>query len=220
MPENSLHSALKNYLQQPEDQIEHIVDSYIVDIVRGKTLFEIQTRNFYALRPKLSRLLEDYVVHIVHPIAAQKWIVRKNGSTKPRKRRKSPKHGTIYQIFDQLIYIPEYLSHPNLVIDVLLVEQEDVWENDGRGSWRRKGWSLVDQRLIEVIEHHQYHSMDDLKLLFPPHIPPVFRNNDLALYAGIPLTLARKMTYTLTKAGLLSIQGKAGMANLYTQVDL
>ncbi len=44
--EKSLHAALKAWCLQPGDQTEVPVDGYIIDIVRGDLLIEVQTRNF------------------------------------------------------------------------------------------------------------------------------------------------------------------------------
>ena len=74
--EKSLHAALKDWYAAPGDREEQPVDGYVVDLVRGDELIEIQTRNFAAIRRKLSTVLQNYAVRLVHPIPAQKWIVR------------------------------------------------------------------------------------------------------------------------------------------------
>jgi hypothetical protein len=43
--EKSLHTALKDWHGQPDDQLEVSVDDVLVDVVRGNLLTEIQTRN-------------------------------------------------------------------------------------------------------------------------------------------------------------------------------
>ena len=216
MAENSLHAGLKNYLQLPGDKIEYPIESYIIDIVRENTLFEIQTKNFYALKPKLSKLLANYPIHIVYPIPLQKWIRRLDGDKIPTQRRKSPKHGSIYHIFNQLVYLTDFLAHSNLFIDVFLIEQEDIWLNDGKGSWRRKGWSLTDQHLLRVVDKMEFSEPGDYIGLIPQNTPEVFRNIDLAASAKIPVSLAGKMTYTLLRAGILAHTGKAGKTNLFS----
>ena len=66
--EKSLHAALKDWYASPGDLTEHPVDGYVVDLVRGNELIEIQTRNFAAIKRKLSQLLEEHPVRLVHPI--------------------------------------------------------------------------------------------------------------------------------------------------------
>ena len=74
--EKSLHAALKDWHAAPGDKTEQPVDGYVVDLVRGEELIEIQTRNFAAIKRKLAALLERHAVRLVHPIPARKWIVR------------------------------------------------------------------------------------------------------------------------------------------------
>lgn len=216
LSENSLHAAIKQYLKKPGDQLEHPVGSYIVDIFRENTCYEIQTKNFYSLRSKLDNLLNTYSVHIVHPIAQRKWILRIRNEPQAFKKRKSPKKCTPYHVFDQLIYIPHYLSHPNLTIEILMIEQENVLIDDGKGSWRRKGWSIADQKLLKVIDHIELRNLSSYTELFPADLSYPFRTSDLASSLRIPQQLAQKMAYTLHRAGLLKREGKAGNAYLYS----
>ena len=51
--ERPLHASLKRWYARPGDRVEVAVDGYVVDLVRGDLLIEIQTRGFATLRPKL-----------------------------------------------------------------------------------------------------------------------------------------------------------------------
>ncbi|MCL5952680.1 MAG: hypothetical protein M1132_13345 [Chloroflexi bacterium] len=73
--EKSLHAAIKQWYALPGDLLEQPVDGYIVDMVRGPLLIEIQTRNLSALRRKLHALVLHHPVRLVYPIARDKWIV-------------------------------------------------------------------------------------------------------------------------------------------------
>ncbi len=48
LQENSLHAALKNWYAQPGDQLEIMVDGYVIDLVRGAGYSELKlvTRPF------------------------------------------------------------------------------------------------------------------------------------------------------------------------------
>ena len=54
--EKPLHAALKERLALPGDRFEVDVDGYVIDIVRGDCLIEIQTRNVSAIKRKLAAL--------------------------------------------------------------------------------------------------------------------------------------------------------------------
>ena len=67
---------LKAWYAQPGDQLESKVDGYVIDLVRGDLLVEVQTANFSAIKRKLVKLLENHPVRLVYPIPSEKWILR------------------------------------------------------------------------------------------------------------------------------------------------
>ncbi len=215
LAERSLHAALKEYLAQPGDQFEVKLGRYVIDIVRGDLLIEIQTRHLYALRPKLRRLLDDgRYIHLVHPLPAERWIVREARDGR-QTRRKSPKRAAVRDIFEELVRIPDLAIHPNLTIEALLVREEQVWRDDGQGSWRRGHWSLIDRRLLGVEGAAVLAGPADYLALLPPGLPDPFSNADLAAALPCAPALAGKATYALRAMGLLAAAGKRGRANLY-----
>jgi len=213
--EKSLHAHLKLWCSQPGDRFEIAVDDFVIDIVRDEMLVEIQTRNFSAMRRKLERLLPYYRLHLIHPIAREKWIVRETRDGHFLKRRKSPKRGRIEELFRELVRIPDFLTHPNLTLEVLLTQEEEIWRDDGKGSWRRKRWSIHDRRLLAVADHVIFANPTDYLSLLPASLPRPFTNRELADALDLRLNLAQKMSYTLRKAGLLEMVGKRGNALLY-----
>lgn len=217
LAERSLHAALKEYLWQPGDEVEVKRGRYIIDIVRQDLLIEIQTRHLYALRPKLRRLLEDHRVRLIHPLPYERWIVREDADGRRLTRRKSPRHAAAHDIFTELVRIPDLAGHPNLTLEILLIREEQVWRDDGRGSWRRGRWSVIDRRLLDVTASVIcVHPADYLALL--PPLPETFTNTDLAKADGWTVNLAAKATYTLREIGLLAGAGKSGRSNLFRKV--
>ena len=216
MVEKSLHVAVKNWYARLDDQLERNVDGFMVDIVRGDLLIEIQTSNFSAIKPKLRKLVVKHNLRLVHPIPKNKWIVRldKDGET-VLSRRKSPKKGRLEDLFLELVYIPELLRSPKFSLEVLLIDSEEVLINDRRGSWRRKGWSIYDQRLIEVLKNFLFDSPDTLLCLLPQSLPEKFTTKDLARELNIRRRLAQKMVYCLHRMGLLKTRGRLNRAILY-----
>ena len=220
--EKSLHAALKQWVSRPGDQIEVKIDGYVIDVYRATVdpplLIEIQTRSFSALKTKLGRLLDaGHQVHLVHPVAAQKWIRRESVEGEPISRRKSSKKGLAYEAFRELVYVPHLIGRAGFTFTVLLTHQEEIWRDDGKGSWRRKGWSRFDNQLLEVVSSVTMTSADDFRILIPAQMADPFTNRDLATQLKIRPNLAQKMTYTLAKAGLLTQAGKRSRAHLYTQ---
>lgn len=214
--EGSLHSALKSWYAKPGDRVEVKVKNYIIDIVRGDLLIEIQTGNFAAIRNKLKSLLQNHSVHLVYPIPQQKWIVKVDkAGTSVISRRRSPKKGKLIDLFDELLRIPTMINHPKFSLEVLMIAMEEVRCADGKGSWRRKGVSIKDRRLVDVEERIMFCEKKDFLKLLPDNLIQPFSNKSLAKSVGITVRQARKMTYSLKKMELIAEVGKEGNALLY-----
>ena len=213
--EMSLHATLKDWYAQPGDRLEVPVEGYLIDIKRGTELIEIQTGNFGSLKSKLEALLDDYQVTVVYPIARERWIRRVSKDGEVISRRKSPKRGRVEQLFDELVYIPQYIRRENLTMEALLVQDEITWLDDGRGSWRRKGWSVSDRRLLAVIEQIVFTGAADYLALIPEELRDGFTSRDLAKRLGLRLRLAQKMCNCLRKMGVIKQTGKRERAYLY-----
>lgn len=190
--EGSLHAALKLALGQPGDRYEVPLHGFVVDVLRGDTCIEVQTGGFAAMGTKLDRLLDDYHVHVVHPIAVASWIERRDLPT-----RKSPKRGGLHDVFDELVSVPTLLDHPNLTLEVLLVEVDVVKVADPTMRRRRGGWRTVDRRLRRVVGRHGFRTTADLAALLPSGLPEEWTTRDLADRAGIARRRAQQVAYVL-----------------------
>lgn len=214
--EGSLHAGLKEYYRQPGDICEGCVEGYWIDLIQPERLVEIQTRNFAAIRSKLESLLQGYKLQLVYPIGVERRITKVAPETgEVLSRRKSPKRGDIYDLFAELVSIPHLLLHPNLTIEAALVVEEEIRCDDGQGSWRRRGVSIVNRLLVEVVETRTFHSGGDYLALLPEDLPTQFTNKDLAGSLGIAVPKARMVTYTLKHAGLIREVGKRGAEILH-----
>ena len=216
--EKGLHAKLKEWYAQPEDRIEEVIDGFHIDIVRGRLLIEIQTQQFSSIKRKLEALVKKHTVRLVFPIARGKWIVRfaKDGTTLLG-RRKSPKKGKIFHLFEELVSIPSLIKHRNFSIEVLFTLEEEIRRDDGLGSWRRKGFSIADHRLLEVIDSHLFERPSDFLVLIPASMPEPFSTKDLAEITGNPRWIAQKAAYCLRKMGAIEAVGKSGNSILYSK---
>jgi len=198
--EKSLHAALKQWYTRPGDQLEVKLDGFIVDIVRGVQLIEIQTRNLAAIRRKLVTLLEQHPACLVYPIAQNKWIVRKSSSGKKiLGRRKSPKVGRLADLFEELVSIPELINHPNLTLEIALIQEEEIRHTDK---------SVHDRRLVQVLETVTFATKEDFLRFLPDALGQPFSNQSLKERSGDSIHAVRRMTYCLKKMGLIEQVGK------------
>ncbi len=215
--ERSLHAGLKSWYARAHDRIEVPLEGYVVDLVRRGTLIEIQTRSFGKLRRKLTRLLSTHRLRLVFPVAQRKWIVTTDEAGRVLRRRRSPKRGAYRDVFAELMRIPDVMGNPNFTLEVLLVEVEELRCNDGRGSWRRKGVSVLDTRLVQVLGGRRFRTPADLARLVPARLKEPFTNRSLAAAAGMSVVAAGEMTYTLRRTGALAVVGRQGRAYLFAR---
>lgn len=206
--EKSLHSSIKQWYAMPGDRLEVKLDKYIIDLVREDSLIEIQTKNFSAIGNKLRALVVYNKVRLVHPIAIEKYILTIDDSDKVITRRKSPKKGKLVNLFDELIRIPDLIAKDNFMLEILMTKEEEIRCKDGKGSWRRKGISIVDRKLIEVVEKVTFKEGKDFLRFLPEDLPLNFTNKDLAKTLKITVYKARKVTYCLRKMEIIKEIGK------------
>lgn len=229
LAESSLHASLKAIYASPLDRVEVDVAGFVVDIVKNDgVLVEIQTGNFASIRRKLTHLLNSHTIILVLPVAAERWITRINRDGEVLSHRKSPKRGGIIDLFKELTAIPRLATHPNFVLEVVLMHEEQVWRDDGLGSWRRKHWSISDRALSGIVGKRQFSNTMTFLDLLPAGLSMPFTSSELAhnLKAETGLkgpkpsaalrSLAGKMSYCLHEMNLLERVGKKGRSYLYT----
>jgi len=216
--ESPLHAALKAWVAQPGDRFEVVVDGFVVDIVRGDQLIEVQTGNFSSVRDKLRCLAPRYPLRLVYPVAQEKWIVKEPPQAEGQPtRRKSPRKGRVEDLFAQLVSFPELMREPRFSLQVLLIQEEEQRRYDGRKGWRRRGWVTGERRLLQVLEEHCFAGAEELADLLPADLPAPFGSADLAEALGRPRRLAQKMIYCLRQMGVISVVGKEARALLYAR---
>ncbi len=211
--EGSLHRGLKEYYFESGDRLEVPHDRFVIDLVRGDTFFEFQTGSLGAMGNKLDHLLPAHPIVLVHPIAVDTWLDRLD-----QRERKSPKHGSLYSIFEELVSVPTLLDHPNLILDVLLIDQTRIQIPDPKARRGRGGYRTVDRRLRAVREVHRFTSLDDLAELLPADLPTPFTTADIAEGATVGRDIGQRMAYTFKHAGVIVEVGRDKRGYLYQRV--
>ena len=213
--EKSLHAEIIDHLAKSGDILEADIEGYRIDIQRGDRIIEVQTRNLRSLAAKVLKLAENFQIDIVYPIYKIKYIHRVDKSGETISRRKSPKTGKLLHLFEELLYAPHLFSDRNVSLTILMIEADEIWRDDGLGSWRRKHWSIDDRKLIRVVSEHTFPQPVDLLDLLPQVTPSPFTNRDISELLKISPRLAGKITYTLQKLDLVQVVGKQGRAKLF-----
>lgn len=212
----SLHNQLK--LHYVEDTSRHEVDlgNYRIDAIDADDrLIEVQCASLLAIRDKVRDLTQTHKVIVVKPLVARKKLLKKarrNG--KVVSRRYSPNRETLANVFEELVHFTKAFPHPNLQLDVLLTEQEEVRVPAKRKTWRRKH-SVQDRTLIEVMETHSLTSAADLWTVLNLDVPDLFTTADLAAGGDMPRWLAQKAAYCFREMNYIEACGKQGNAIQY-----
>ena len=212
--ESSLHRSLKHYYAEPGN-VETTRAGYVCDAIgTDGEVIEIQTSHFSALKKKIPALVKSGKVRLVYPVIVKKTIELYDPKGHLLSRRKSPKKGTIWGVFDELVYVPELLKLKNLTIEIIYVDTIERRCKDGKGSWRRKGVSIEDR----ILENHQVGIILKKKADWLKHFMPLKNEcstKTLAETANVSLDEARKSIYTLEKAGFLEKTHKQGRSWVY-----
>jgi hypothetical protein len=213
--EGALHAQLKEWYRRPGDRIEERVSGYVVDIVRGQVLIEIQTGGFAPLRRKLDLLTREHPVRVVAPVACERRIVRLSSEGEILSVRRSPRHGRVEDIFSRLVSIPALLCRPRLEVEILLTEEDELRLHEPGKAFRRHGWVVSGRSLSRVGDCIRIATPEDATALLPPQLPESFDTAELAEAAVISRRLAQQMTYCLRSMRMLEIAGKRRRAHVY-----
>ena len=218
MNECSLHSEIKKVYSLPGDQFEVKLGNYIVDILRENLVIEVQTKNFSALKEKLQVLTENYRVRLVYPLTEKKWITHVTKDHVVLNTRKSRRKGKITDLFRELVMIPHMIGEENFSLEVLLIDEEEVRCDDGKGSWRRKGVSVKDRNLLKVIDRLLFQTKADYLKILPKGLNEMFTNRELATLGKISVRSAQQITYCLRKSGVIRLAGKKGRELIFQKI--
>jgi len=213
--ESSLHRVLK-FRYSGAGSTEKEVAGFIADAVNQHGEFiEVQTGSFAPLRKKVAAFAKLGRVIIIHPIVINKYIEVYDKNGKPLRRRKSPRHGCEWDLFYHLVYAPELAAQRGICIELALVDITEKRIQDGKGSWRRKGMSILDKELAAWHGCLNLNRPRDYRRFIPFANGEEFTAAQLAKKAGINPGLSRKTIYVLKKIDVIRKTGKQGRAALY-----
>src|SRR3954469_6076153 len=215
--EGPLHAAIKDWYARPGDRAEVPYGGFVIDIVRGDELIEVQTAGFHRLKAKLDALLDAHAMTIVHPVCAQRRIVRVDEHGEVVAARRSPLRGGVLDVCAELVSFPSLLTHPNLRVAIVLCAEDHVRGPEPvvrRGRRRDPG----QRRLSEVLDTVTVTQPADIAALLPAALAEPFTTRDVATALELPAVLPRQVVYCLRESGALAAAGRAGRAPAYARV--
>jgi hypothetical protein len=150
----------------------------------------------------------------VHPVAAERRIVRVDDEGQVLGARRSPKRATAVTVFDQLVAFPALLTHPNLTVEVLLLREDHIRRpqpTTTRGRTRDPG----ERRLTGVLDRVVLRTPDDVLAALPELPREPFSTRELAALLGCAPRLAQRTLYCLRALGIVEPAGKRGRVPLH-----
>jgi hypothetical protein len=220
--EGPLHRDIKAHYRarleaaaQPVQE-EVPVGTFVADLLAGNQIVEVQTGKLGKLRRKLDALLDGYRLLVVYPVAVHRYLVKLSPDADGTfQRRRSPRHGSRLTLLDELVSIPDLLSHPNFELDVLLIEEETIREYVPKARRGRGGWQTRERRLVQVLDTERVAGLADLWSWLPEDPAEPFGTAELAQCLSCSREVARKYAYCLREGGALTLAGKTGNSLLY-----
>ena len=208
-----LHRQLQELYAGEDGQREvRINGSFVADVVRHGVIYEIQTRRLSNIKNKIASLLETTPIVIVYPISVNTTIVHCDGvDLRECDRRPSPKQGHALDAFSETVYLAHLLAHPNMALEIVLVDTEDIRvKGDPHAATRRRRrrrrhseWTTVNRRLTATRGRVRLDTPADGLQLLPSTVEFPFCTRDLADAAGTSLSRAQQILYTLFHMGAL-----------------
>ena len=221
LSERALHKILKLYIEPDISCHEVGYMGSIADIKNSDGIYEVQTRAYERLVPKLRRILPTSRVTVVCPLAHEKytrWLDRETGEMS--ERRKSPKHENAYDAFRMLFGIREHITHPNLTVRLIYMQVEDFRALDGWDKTRKRGSNRIERIPSAIIREEEISSVSDYLSYLPPELGAEFTAPELSR------AIKRTSRYTfyvlklLVATGAVHEIGKRGRATLYARAEI
>jgi hypothetical protein len=208
---------MKSYIEPDISCHEIKVGNYIVDIMRDGEIIEIQSRHFYKLKNKLSKLLETNRVTVVYPVVRQKWILRIDSeSGEIMSRRKSPKTGRICHILTELYGIRDLLDNNDLSFAVVRLDAEECRSKE-RDSGECSPTSWLDTTTFGGTRERGLGRVLQSDSRFEA-LEGSFTAAEFSRVSGIPARHVHKAIKVLSESGVIRCVGKEGRRFLWQKV--
>ena len=216
--ESTLHQQLKDEYTDETSEQEVPFGRYRIDVVRDGQLIEIQHSSLSSIRDKIGKLVKKHPVLVVKPIIVRRQLIKLNRKKgKVVDRRLSPKKGKLWDLFDELIHFTRVFPHPNLSLEVPLIDIEEYrYPGHGRRRrWRKRDHVVQDRKLVTIHDRHYFGGPKDFCRLLPKSLPSPFHTGQLATAIGVERWVAQRIAYCFRHMDVTKQVGKQGNAWLY-----
>ncbi len=214
--EKPVHRTLKYFVEPDRAHHEVKHQGFVVDVMNGDGIFEVQTRAFDRLAPKLEKLLPEQPVTVIYPIIKEKrliWIDPENGGAEPP--RKVSKKGKLSDFLPELSKIRAFIGNENLTFRIYVLTADEYRLLDGYGAEKKKRATKFTVIPTDILEIKEFKAVKDLRGLLPENLPDIFSARQF--YSAIGMR-GRRAYFALAfcmEMGFIKRVGKSGKAYLY-----
>jgi len=214
--EKCIHKVLKFTVEPDVKNHEKSFLGSVADVLNSDGVFEIQTRAFKKLLPKLKKMLPTSPVTVIYPIIRRKslaWLDPESGELSAK--HPTPRRGRPSDILYELSGISELIGTAGLTVRIVLLDADEYRLLDGYGKDRKKRATKLNKIPIALCDVIDVLCASDIIELLPTGLPETFTAAELyrALAFG-----TRRGYYSLKLLLDLKIVervGKDGRAYLY-----
>ncbi len=214
--EKLLHAGLKLYFAPDTSCHEVRINGFIADICTDDGIVEIQTGHLGRLKRKLDVFLERFPVTVVYPIAHTKylcWVDEETGAVTGR--RKSPKTGSVWDLFRELYQLRPFLSRDGFCVCAALVDLEEYRLLNGWSRDKKKGSTRYERVPVRLEKLVYFRTAEDYRAVLPAALPERFTSKDFSRAVRISLSSAQRALLILYELGVVRRVEKKRNAYLY-----
>ena len=169
LSEKRLHRIVKSFVAEDVSTHETPVGRYVADALSDGEIFEIQTKAFSRLSPKLEYYLEQtpYKINVIYPVIRNRKIIRIEPETgEVLRKQTSPKHGVSAAALPELFYIRHLLPCDRISIKLMFIDAEEYRYSE-RVRYRRSGAYDSELFPVSLVDIEEYNTPDDFVRFIP-----------------------------------------------------
>jgi len=216
--ERTLHLILKKYFEPDTSCHEQKVGRFVADIKNESGITEIQTRQFSAMRKKLTAFTKEYEVNVVFPIADTKyltWVDTESGELS--ERRKSPKKGQPWDILREMYALCPIMPLQNVTFTLVFMEMDEYKLKNGWDKTKKRGASRCERIPTALCDIITLKSPLDFGITVPDSLGESFTASEFAKAAKMTPKAASYAVSALKKLGVIEHTDTKGRAYIYTR---
>ena len=214
--EKDIHKTLKYYIDKDKSHHEIRLGEFIVDVMNENGIFEIQTRAFERLVPKLEKLLGKNQVTVVYPIIKEKklyWLDTEELESRPP--HKVPRKGKLSDALPEISKLERFIGNENFVLRIYVITADEHRFLDGYGKDKKRRATKFSIYPTDILETYELKSAEDYRILMPENLPERFTAKE---FSSALQMKGRRAFFSLSfcmKMGFINRVGKQGNAYLY-----